>query len=64
MSPLGIDTEKIKMLCNRTKEIKVYTNNRTKETTEIEEQSKLIMNQCASILNSSSVAFKKEATII
>ena len=59
ISPLSIDTEKIKMLCNRTKETKAATHNITKETAEIEEQSKLIMNQYANMLNSSSVAFKK-----
>jgi len=64
ISPLSIDTEKIKMLCNRTKETKAATHNITKETAEIEEQSKLIMNQYANMLNSSSVAFKKEVTII
>ena len=64
ISPLNINTEKIKLLCNRNKDSKVDINNKNKETTEIEIQSKLILNQYGNILNSSSVAFDKEVTII
>jgi len=64
ISPLNINTEKIKMLCNRNKDFKQTTKNKNKETTEIEVQSKLILTQYASILNSSSVAFDREVTII
>ena len=64
ISPLNINTEKIKLLCNRKKDSKQEINNKNKETTEIEIQSKLIMNQYASILNNSSVAFDREVTII
>lgn len=52
------------MLCNRNKDFKQTTKNKNKETTEIEVQSKLILTQYASILNSSSVAFDREVTII
>ena len=52
------------MLCNRNEESKVSINNKNKETTEIEERSKFIMNQYASILNKTSVAFYKEVTIL
>ena len=62
ISPLGIDTEKIKMLCNRNTE-SVFKN-RKEETTDIEVHSRKILNQYASILNNSSVAFEKEVTII
>lgn len=64
ISPLSINTEKVKMLCNRNEESKVSINNKNKETTEIEERSKFIMNQYASILNKTSVAFYKEVTIL
>jgi len=64
ISSLNINTEKIKLLCNRNKDSKQEINNKNKETTEIEIQSKLILNQYASILNNSSVAFDREVTII
>ena len=64
ISPLSVNTEKIKMLCNRNKVYEHVSVNKNKETTEIELQSKLILNQYASMLNNSSVAFNKEVTII
>lgn len=61
INPLGIDTEKIKLLCNRKddslKEDK-YKN------TEIEKHSKLILNQYGNLLKGSSADFDKEALII
>ena len=64
ISPLNINTEKIKLLCNRNEDFKQDISEKNKETTEIEIQSKLILNQYGNILNSSSVAFDKEVTII
>jgi hypothetical protein len=64
ISTLNINTEKIKLLCNRNKDSKQEISNKNTETTEIEKQSKLILNQYASILNSSSVAFDMEVAII
>jgi hypothetical protein len=62
LSPMGVNTEKVKMLCNRKKEeINIKTNERTAE---IEEKSKLILNEYGSLLGSSCVSFQKEAKII
>lgn len=62
ISPIGINTEKIKMLCNRNeKEVK---NTNKERTTEIEEHSKFILNHYGNLLKSSCVAFHKEAKII
>lgn len=62
ISPLVIDTGKIKFLVNRNSESDL--SKRKEETTDIEIHSRNILNQYASILNNSSVAFKKEVTII
>lgn len=62
ISPLGIDTEKIKMLCNRNNELVSRSN--VEKTSEIETHSRNILHQYASILNNSAVAFEKEVTII
>ena len=62
ISPIGINTEKIKLLCNRNeKEVK---NTNKERTTEIEEHSKFILNHYGNLLKSSCVAFHKEAKII
>lgn len=63
LNPNGINTEKIKMLSNRHQEDKEWTKNKER-TTEIEEQSKLILNLYGNLLNNSTVAFHKEAKII
>ena len=62
LSPIGINTEKIKMLCNRN-DNEIETTNKERNT-EIEENSKLILNHYGNLLKSSSVAFHKEAKII
>ncbi|MTI47253.1 MAG: IS21 family transposase [Firmicutes bacterium] len=62
LSPTGVNTEKIKMLCSRNDN---EDNIKNKErTTEIEAKSKQILNQYGSLLGNSSVAFQKEAKII
>lgn len=62
LSPTGVNTEKIKMLCSRNEsEVSINNNERT---TEIEENSKIILNEYGSLLGNSSVAFQKEAKII
>ena len=61
ISPLNINTEKIKLLCNRKEEIR--TSNERKNT-EIEKHSKSILNHYGNLLKSSSVDFDKEALII
>ena len=62
ISPLGIDTEKIKLLCNRKREPVLENNNGT--STAIEEYSKSLLNQYGSMLNSSTTPFHKEVAII
>lgn len=62
LSPTGINTEKVKMLCNRNDNEKQKTNQ--ERTTEIEEKSKLILSQYGNLLNNSCVAFHEEAKII
>lgn len=61
INPLNIDTEKIKLLCNRQKE--TIDENKHKNT-EIEEHSKLILNHYGDLLKNSSGGFDKEALII
>jgi len=61
INPLNIDTEKIKLLCNRQEE--TIEENKYKNT-EIEEHSKLILNHYGDLLKNSSVDFDKEALII
>ncbi len=62
INPFGVNTEKIKMLCNRNKDI--VLNDRKEITNDIELHSKLILKQYGSILNNSDVAFDKEVAII
>ena len=62
IAPLGVDTEKIKMLSNRNTDT-VLENNK-EGITEIEQHSKSLLNQYASMLNNSAVPFHKEASII
>lgn len=62
LSPTGVNTEKIKMLCNRSENQDNIKNN--ERTTEIEKNSKLILNQYGSLLENSSVAFQRESKII
>jgi len=65
LSPTGVSTEKIKMLSNRDKhEPSTSTNNKERNTEEIEKQSKLILKLYGNLLNKSSVAFRKEAKVI
>lgn len=62
LNPLGVNTEKIKMICNRREnQIKIINGERT---TEIEEQSKLILEHYGNLLKNSCVAFQEEAKII
>lgn len=62
ISPIGISTEKIKLLCNRDMEEKIV--NKLEKSTEIEDNSRDMLNQYASILNSSNVAFDEDVMII
>ncbi len=62
IAPLGVDTEKIKMLCNRSTDT-VLENNK-EGITEIEKHSKSLLNQYATMLNNSAVPFHKETSII
>lgn len=61
ISPLNINTEKIKLLCNRKEEISAI---KEYKSTEIEKHSKSILNHYGNLLNNSSVDFDKEALII
>ena len=61
INPLGIDTEKIKLLCNRKDE---SLKEDKYKNTEIEKHSKLILNQYGNLLKGSSADFDKEALII
>jgi transposase len=62
LNPLGVNTEKIKMLCNRNRDEKEIVNK--DRSTEIEEQSKAILFQYGDLLNNSNATFHKEAKII
>lgn len=62
LSPTGVNTEKIKMLCNRNEGSLNIKND--KRATEIEENSKLILLEYGSLLGNSCVAFEQEAKII
>ena len=62
INPLGVNTEKIKLLSNRSKE--EYSSDKKEENTEIESNSRAMLSQYASILNGSDVAFDEEAMII
>ena len=62
ISPMGVNTEKIKMLCNRNSNMPNSINN--ERTTEIEEKSKSILIEYGHLVNNSCVAFHKEAEII
>ena len=61
INPLNINTEKIKLLCNRQEEIMI---DKEQKNTEIEENSKSILNHYGDLLKNSSVDFDKEALII
>ncbi len=61
INPLNINTENIKLLCNRKEE--PIEESRYKNT-EIEEHSKLILNHYGDLLKNSSADFDKEALII
>lgn len=61
INPLNIDTEKIKLLCYRKDE--PIEENKYKNS-EIEKQSKLILNNYGKLLGKSSIEFDKEALII
>ena len=61
ISPLNIDTEKIKLLCYRKDE--PLGENKYKNT-EIEKQSKLILNSYGKLLGKSTIEFDKESLII
>ena len=61
ISPLNINTEKIRMICSRKEEI---TARKTEKNTEIEEHSKSILNHYGNLLKNSSEDFDKEALII
>lgn len=62
LNPNGINTEKVKMLCHRQLDEQKIQN--YERTTDIENQSKLILNLYGDLLNNSCVAFHKEAKII
>ncbi len=61
INPLNINTQKIKLLCNRKEEIPIY---REQKDTEIEQHSKSILNDYGNLLKNSTVAFDKEALIV
>jgi hypothetical protein len=62
LSPRDLNTDKIKMLCNRNDDsIRINHNQRT---TQIEEKSKLILKEYGALVNSSCIAFHEEAKII
>jgi transposase len=62
ISPTGVNTEKIKMLCSRNEDALTTKNN--ERNTEIEEKSKLILIEYGNLVKDSCVAFHKEAKII
>lgn len=61
ISPLEINTEKIKMISSRKEE---FRENKVEKNTDIEEYSKSILNHYGSLLKDSSEDFHKEALII
>ncbi len=61
INPMDINTEKIKMLCNRKEE--TITDKAT-ENTDIEDHSKIILNHYGNLLKGSAEDFDKEALII
>ena len=61
LNPISINTEKVKMLCNRNIDEKITIKERS---TKIEQYSRQILSSYADILNNSSVAFQEEAKII
>ena len=61
INPMDINTEKIKMLCNRKEETIM---DKVVENTDIEQHSKSLLNHYGSLLNNSSDNFDKEALII
>ncbi len=63
ISPTGINTEKIKVLCNRDEDIPSITNSK-EGTTEIEEKSRSILAEYGNLVKNSYVAFHKGAEVI
>ena len=61
ISPLNINTEKIRMISHRKEEVKV---SKVEKNTEIEEHSKSILSHYGSLLKNSSENFDKRALII
>ncbi len=61
ITPLNINTEKIKMLCNRKEEPLIEKDNKNKE---IEQHSKSILSHYGNLLKNSSVDFDEKALII
>ena len=61
INPMDINTEKIKMICNRKEE--TITDKAT-ENTDIEDHSKIILNHYGNLLKGSAEDFDKEALII
>ena len=61
LNPISINTEKVKMLCNRNIDENITIKERY---TKIEQYSREILSSYADILNNSSVAFQEEAKII
>ena len=61
ISPLNINTEKIKMLSNRKEEMVIAQD---QKNTEIEEHSRSILNHYGNLLKNTSVDFDQEALII
>ncbi|MGO1713155.1 MAG: Mu transposase domain-containing protein, partial [Senegalia sp. (in: firmicutes)] len=62
ISPTGVNTIKIKTLCNRNENVSYITNN--ERTTEILEKSKTILIEYGNLVQDSYVAFQEEAKII
>lgn len=62
ISPLGISTEKVKLLCNRKEDC--FSEGKKDETLAIEEHSRSILSQYGDMLGSTSEAFNKEVSVI
>ncbi|MFZ7130772.1 MAG: IS21 family transposase [Eubacteriales bacterium] len=62
ISPTGVNTIKIKTLCNRDENVSYITNN--ERTTEILEKSKTILIEYGNLVKDSCVAFHEESKII
>ena len=68
INPLEVNTEKIKLLCDRNNDEHDNNDknivNKQNKNTEIEDNSRDMLNQYASILNGSNIAFDEEVMII